>query len=298
MFVSRHWSRRQARAGGVLLTLALVSIQSAQADGLPMWEIRGDENTVTILGSIHFLRPDDPLPRAVVAAYDDAEAIVMELDLDDVDPLAAQGAIQRLGMDPQGRTLEKMLGQADWRRAQEKAQAMDLELALLNGFEPWLAAITITQLRLQQLGFEADYGVEQQILRRASRDDKEIRGLESIDDQLGLLDRLSPKAQRTFLMVTLDEAAGIGDEIDEVVSAWRAGDMSVLEDEFLGPLQEQAELYESIVVARNRSWVKPVVALTDDRQDYLVVVGTLHLVGPDSLIRMLAQSGYQPRQVQ
>jgi uncharacterized protein YbaP (TraB family) len=297
MLFHRHWSRRQTCAGA-LLTLALLSMQSAQADGLPMWEIRGAANKVTILGSIHFLRPDDPLPGAVLAAYDNAEAIVMELDLDDVDPLAAQGAIQRLGLDPQGRTLERILGQADWRRAQEKAQAMDLELALLNGMEPWLAAITVTQLRLQQLGFEADYGVEQQILRRASRDDKEIRGLESIDDQLELLDRLSPKAQRTFLMVTLDEAAGIDDEIDDIVSAWRAGDMSALEDEFLGTLQEQAELYQSIVVARNRSWVKPVVALMDDRRDYLVVVGTLHLVGPDSLIRMLAQGGHQPRQVE
>ena len=37
--------------------------------------------------------------------------------------------------------------------------------------------------------------------------------------------------------------------------------------------------------------------MTRERKDYLVVVGTLHLVGPDSLIRMLDRAGYSPRQV-
>ena len=280
-----------------LAALTLSGAGPAGAGALPMWEIQGAANKVTILGSIHFLRPDDPLPAPVLAAYEDAEVIFMELDLDDLDPLAAQGLLQRLGMDPEGRTLETLLGRADWREAQDKALAMELDLNLLKGFEPWLAAITVTQLRLQQLGFAADYGVEQQIMQKARRDGKEIHGLETMEEQLGLLDRLSPQAQRTFLLVTLDEAATIGDEIDEVVSAWQGGDTQALEDEFLEGLKEQPEIYQSIVVQRNRNWVKSVAALTRARGDHLVVVGTLHLVGPDSLIRMLARDGHEPRQV-
>jgi hypothetical protein len=32
--------------------------------------------------------------------------------------------------------------------------------------------------------------------------------------------------------------------------------------------------------------------LLDDRDDYLVVVGALHLVGPDSVVELLAKRGY------
>lgn len=287
----------RCRLRASLAALLLLGGPSAFGGALPMWEIRGAANTVTILGSIHFLRPDDPLPRPVMAAYEDAEVIVMELDLDDTDPLAMQGLVQKLGIDPQGRSLELVLGAEDWRRAQQKAQAMELDLALVRGFEPWLAAVTVTQLRLQQLGFQSDYGVEQRILQRARGDRKEIRGLETAEQQLSLLDRLSPQAQRTFLMVTLDEAAEIGAQIDDIVSAWQAGDTRALEDEFLEGLRDQPEIYRSIVVQRNRNWVKPIVALTRSREDVLVVVGTLHLVGPDSVIRLLAQQGLQPRQI-
>jgi hypothetical protein len=284
---------RQAVFGMLLALFA----SPAFCGALPMWEIRGTANTVTILGSIHFLRPDDPLPARVLDAYDDAETIVMELDLDDADALAMQSLIQKLGIDPQGRSLEILLGADDWRRAQQKAKSMEIDLALVRGFEPWLAAVTVTQLRLQQLGFQSDHGVEQRILQRARADRKEIRGLETATEQLSLLDKLSPQAQRTFLMVTLDEAVDIGEQVDDIVRAWQAGDTRALEDEFLEGLRDQPEIYQSIVVQRNRNWVEPVVALTRAREDYLVVVGALHLVGPDSLIRLLDREGVQPRQL-
>ena len=86
-------------------------------------------------------------------------------------------------------------------------------------------------------------------------------------------------------------------QIGDIVAAWQAGDTETLEQEFLSGLEEQPDLYRRIVVDRNRSWVGPVRSLARDDRDYLVVVGTLHLVGPDSLIRMLEQAGLEPRQV-
>ena len=37
-------------------------------------------------------------------------------------------------------------------------------------------------------------------------------------------------------------------------------------------------------------------ALLDDREDYLVIVGTLHLVGKDSLIDLLENKGHKVTQ--
>lgn len=271
---------------------------AATADALPMWELAGARGQVAILGSIHFLRPGrDALPPAVVAAYEAADVVVMEIDLDDLDPIAAQETTRRLAVDPGGRTLDVLLGPQAWKEASERAGALGIDLALLRPFEPWMAALTLTQLQLQRMGFDAESGVEQQLLRLAQRDRKEVRGLETLDAQLEAMDALPPAVQRAFLLQTLEEAATMQAEIGDIVGAWRAGDVAKLEDEFLAGLQDQPELYRRIVVDRNRSWVGTVQGLARGGKDALVVVGTLHLVGPDSLIAMLADAGLGPRQV-
>jgi uncharacterized protein YbaP (TraB family) len=285
---------RRTLAGTALLLLAA---GTADADLLPLWEIAGASNRMSILGSIHYLRPGSTLPPAILAAYEDADVIFMEIDLDDLDPLAAQAAMQRLGIDPQGRTLDVLLGEAGFREATEKARALGFDLALMRGLEPWLAALTITQLQLVQLGFDSQAGVEQQLLRRASRDGKPVEGLETLDDQLAALDALPPQVQRAFLLQTLDEATDIAGRIDEIVGAWETGDTDAMETELLDSLRDQPEIYRRVVVDRNRRWAASLAPLLRQRKDYLVVVGTLHLVGPDSLIQHLAAAGYRPQQV-
>lgn len=279
------------------LAVWLVSA-AASADPLPMWEVEGQSNRVTLLGSIHFLRQgQDALPAQFVQAYREADVVIMEIDMDDLDPVAAATTMQQLGIDAQGRTLEALLGARDYGKAVEKARAIGVDLSLMRGLEPWLAALTITQLQLAQLGFAADAGVEQQLLQLAQRDDKEIRGLETLDEQLGALDGLSPAAQRDFLLQTLDDAAVMKEKVGDIVSAWKSGDAKAMEEQLLEDLEEQPEVYRKLVVDRNRNWARQLGPLLKERKDYLIVVGTLHLVGPDSLVGMLEKAGHEPRQV-
>lgn len=285
---SRRWMRQGAAALACGLLLALLA---TTAGALPLWTLSGDSNRIYILGSIHFLRAgQDPLPRRIVAAYEDADVLIMELDLDDVDPMQAAVTLQQLGMDPGGRNLEALLGPQGYATAQVKARALGFDLATLQPFEPWLAAITVTQVQLAQLGFSADAGVEQQLLQLARRDHKEVRGLETLEHQLSALDGLTPAAQRDFLLETLSDAATVEERIDDIVAAWKAGDLTAMEHELLDSVATQPELYRRIVVERNRNWVRQIEQLKHSRQNYLVVVGTLHLVGPDSVIQLLSRS--------
>src|SRR4249919_539617 len=71
--------------------LYCVLANSAFADGLhSLWVIQGKQNTVYLLGSIHLLRASESIPIEIDAAYRDADTLVMEIDMDDLDPLAAQ----------------------------------------------------------------------------------------------------------------------------------------------------------------------------------------------------------------
>jgi uncharacterized protein YbaP (TraB family) len=71
--------------------------------------------------------------------------------------------------------------------------------------------------------------------------------------------------------------------------AWRAGDTATLEELLLEGFADTPELYERLLVERNRDWVGPVEECVARDQRCFVVVGAAHLVGPNSLVELLRQ---------
>lgn len=289
--------RLAGRWGGLVLVALLLAPAFSRA--LPLWELSGTPNRVMVLGSIHFLRPADyPLPAPITAALEAADVVFMEIDMDDLDPAASASTVASLARDPRGRTLAELLGPAAWTDAATEARKLGLDLQPLMPFEPWYAAVALTQVRLGQLGFDPALGVEAKLTSEARRLRKEIRGFETLEDQLGMLDRLSPDAQRAFLRTTIEDAAEVGDIAGDMIAAWKTGDAGALEDELLDGVKDQPEVYRALIVRRNEHFAEAIRELDGSGRNYLVVVGALHLVGPDSVLRILEKAGIRARQVE
>lgn len=269
------------------------SLAAAAEPSAVLWSLKGKTNTVYLLGSVHFLRPSEELPKAVDAAYVDAEQLLMEIDMDDLDPLHAQQVTLELGMLPVGQTLESELGAATYAKVSEHARSMGLDPMLLNRFRPWLAALTLVQLQLMKMGLDANSGIEQRFVARAAKDKKEIRGLETIREQLAMMANLPDKQQREFLLYSVEDTDRATREIDELIAAWRTGDTDRLANLLAEGFAQYPDLYRPITVDRNRKWIRPIEDLLDDRDDYLVVVGALHLVGKDSVVELLEKRGHK-----
>jgi uncharacterized protein YbaP (TraB family) len=285
-------------ATALLWLLPAAALADAAGTPVTMWLAEGTSNRVYLLGSIHLLRErDHPLPQVIGHAYEDAETLYMELDMDDLDPLATQATITRLGMLEEGISLRDVMGEELYAEAAAAALELEIPLEMLNRTEPWYAAITVEQLMLARIGFNAAYGVEMHLLRKASGDGKEILGFETLEQQLGYLDGLSLEAQRKLLMQTLTEGAAIREIMDDLILAWRSGDIDYLEQTLLDDLSGYPELYDTIVADRNRLWVDTIDELLDDGEDYLVIVGALHLVGEDGVPRLLEQRGIRITQM-
>jgi uncharacterized protein YbaP (TraB family) len=282
-----------------LLWLAPVAVLADSA-GHPvtMWMAEGASNRVYVLGSVHLLRKQDhPLPRVIDEVYDDAETLYMELDMDDLDPLLMQATINRLGLLDEDTSLRDVMGDELYAEAAAAAAELDIPLQMLERAEPWFAAITVEQLALVRIGFNPSYGVEMHLLQKASRDGKTILGLESVEQQLGYLDGLSPGAQRDLLMQTLTEAEDMSEIMDDLILAWRSGDIDYLGQTLLDDVSGHPELYETIVASRNRLWADTIDELLEQGEDYLVVVGALHLVGEDGVPQLLQRRGVRIEQM-
>ena len=65
----------------------------------------------------------------------------------------------------------------------------------------------------------------------------------------------------------------------------------------LDGLQKAPNLYDALLVERNRNWVGKIAELTQSSEDILVVVGAMHLVGDNSVLAMLEEQGIGSRQI-
>jgi uncharacterized protein len=277
------------------LALACVALSaSVRADGPlhALWELHGKHNTVYILGSIHVLRPSDyPLAPAVLNAYKDANSIFMEVNLAELDPQRMQTELLASARLPEGKTLPGIMGDARYKRAQVLAQEVGIDIGIFDAFAPWFAAEAISQLQLQQLGFQPKSGVEMFFLERARADGKSVAGLETVHDQIALFDALSLDEQADYLVSSLEEAHDLPHEVAAMVHAWASGDTQWFADQLKSEIGRDPVLYDSVLVARNRKWVPKIEALLNDDKNYLVIVGTAHLVGQGSVIALLKKDG-------
>jgi uncharacterized protein len=295
-------SRAVVHACALFFSAILASSPTFAADAAPagqhiLWSLQGKTNKVYLLGSVHMLQPGEQLPPAIDAAYADAESLLMEIDMDDLDSAQMQLDVLELAMQPEGRTLRQQLGPEAYQKFASKVQPLGVDPAALDPLRPWFAAITLVQVQMMKMGFDAESGVEKRLTRRAVKDNKPIRGLETAREQLGIMARLPDAQQREFLLYSVDDAERMTKELDELLSAWRHGDAKEMAKLLQEGFDEYPDLYRPLTVERNRRWVPQIEELLDDKDDYLVVVGALHLVGTDSVIDLLEHKGYKVKQL-
>jgi len=278
----RHW----------LLALCLLGSLSAQAQS-PVWALRGAHNTVYLAESVHLLKPgESTLPGGFTRAYADSSELVMEMDLAKLDTDNVAAWMLEHGRYPDGESLDKALGPERYARVLAQATELGLPLQEFAVLRPWVAALTLTDLMYLKLGYQQDAGVEEQLIARAQQDGRPTAGLETLDEELGQLEHLSPEDQARFLELTLQDLKDTGKETDQMLGAWRAGNNIELAAELSDAYKQFPELYRVLVAERNARWLPQIKAFLNGDHNVLIVVGALHVVGKGGLLDLLKSAGF------
>jgi len=82
------------------------------------------------------------------------------------------------------------------------------------------------------------------------------------------------------------------ESVGELARAWKTGDTGAIEKVVLSDLKSEPQMYQRLLVDRNRAWLPKIEALFARPKPAFVVVGAAHLVGTDGLITMLRAKGY------
>ena len=280
-----------------LIALGLLGCLTAHAAS-PVWAIHGDHNTVYLAGSVHLLKASDSaLPTAFERAYTGSHTLIMEIDLGKVDPMAAANWMAEHGMLPAGTDLKTALGAARYQRVSTEATRLGMPMEMVGQFAPWVLGLQLMDMQYAKDGFDSESGVEQQLEHRAQTDGKATVGLETLEEQLGFFEALTPDQQAKFLDLVLNDLHTVDTDTQEVVAAWRAGDAAKLAALLSDEYKQFPALYRSLVTDRNRRWEPQIEKLLHDKDNYFVVVGALHLVGDGGLLELLRKDGFKVDQL-
>jgi uncharacterized protein YbaP (TraB family) len=265
---------------------------------LPLWRVRDGERTIAwLLGSIHALPKERyPLPAAIDGAFAASGTLIEEVDLADMErPETLRAAASRAFLTD-GTTLDRLVGAEIWAAVRANAEAAGLPVVAAQRMKPWMAAIALVAPVLQRAGYDPAFGVDRHFYDRARARPMPVEGLETPAFQFETLDGLDREVQIALLSTTLEDLERQVDDVAAVSAAWARGDTAVLERLLLEPFRESPQVYARLLVDRNRAWVAPVVACAKKAAPCFVVVGTAHLLGPDSLVALLRARGLSVEQ--
>ncbi len=258
-----------------------------------MWEAQKGDGRAYLLGSIHFAQDDFyPLNAAIEDAFSNSGTLVVEVDVDDANPLELQKKMLAVGMYQDGRKLSDTLPPEALAKLKSFAAERGFPFVLLDSMKPWFASLMISVMELQRLGYDPEQGVDKHFLDLAKTRKMPVHPLETADFQIGLLSGFPDDLQNEFIEYTLEYLDRIPDDVAGMVSAWKSGDEAAMEELLLKAENEDKryqEVFERIFYRRNADMANKIGALVDSGGTWFVVVGAGHLIGDRGVVSLLGQ---------
>jgi uncharacterized protein YbaP (TraB family) len=296
-----------ATLGRVVRSTLIAAVAAASVFGAPalaqpaMWAVKDADSTIYMLGTVHLLKPEtqwrtEALDKAV------AEAKELWLELRTTDPQALSGEmlplVAKYGLSP-GKPLSQSLTPEEMKQVDEAAKLSGLSGAQLNMFRPWFAALTISNAAIERAGYDAGSGVDSRIEKLFADRDIKPKGLETAEMQIKVFAGMTPEQELRYLRETIEEYEDAPTELDLMVDQWAKGDLAAMEKMFVTEMKvEEPDLYAALLTNRNANWVTQIEQMLGGKGVSFMAVGAGHLIGPDSVIAMLAAKGIKAERVQ
>jgi uncharacterized protein len=290
--------RHRALAAIVLLVFVTTPALAQKTGNQFMWKVEGPNgSTAYLLGSLHVLTPDFyPLSAVINKAFSESKTLVEEVDIDEMsDPMMMMAALSK-AMLTDGRTLDQVIAPGLFAEVKTRAEKAGLPMMALQRMKPWLVAITLMAPTLQAAGFKPELGIDRHFFDRAKDSGMKRQALETMAFQLDQFDTLPAKLQEEMLKSTLEDLDTEVSGVKDMAQAWTFGNVAAIEKLTLTSLQDAPELYQRLLVDRNRNWIPHVEACIKNNSACFIVVGAAHLVGPDGLPTLLSKKGYKVSQ--
>lgn len=271
--------------------MMLVQVSAyAEPDRALFWSVLNEGNhSGYLLGTIH---SEDPrvldFSEGFLEKLNSNEQFAMEL----VPDLPTLAGLAQAMLLPPGENLEAIIGVESFQRVVVALSNYGIPRAQLLRMKPWAAMMTLS-VPPPETGFFLDFSLS----LRAAGNGLKVVGLESLDQQLGFLEKMPLEQQLEMLAQAAAEVDQVQEVHDRMIEAYLEDDLEVLQSETNAQLSELGSeareffIAEGIVARNHRMSEKLLTVLQGGT--VFAAVGALHLPGEDGLIQLLRNAGYQ-----
>lgn len=293
----------------VLLAAALLAAcgidtggpQAAREPACPaLWRIADADTTIYLFGTIHMLPPGAEWRSAAVDdALAGAKAAYFETDVEG-DVAGRTALVRRLGLLEPGQRLSDRLSPTEASALGAAAARQGYPMAALETQRPWYAAVTLADAAIRAAGYASDAGVETILRQTAESAGKDIRFLETMEQQLLTLSTLPEAVQVRYLAYSVSDIESVKTQLADMVRAWRTGDTDALARDLIDKdIARLPELRDALLTRRNADWALQLKAvLATETGQVFVAVGAAHMLGDDSVLAALDRQGVTAERIQ
>ena len=258
-----------------------------------LWKISGKNLTKPsyIFGTMHMICANDiELSDSLKHAIKNSDKVYLELDMDDMWQMMSA----MMHMNMKGDTsLSDLLSSEDYKKVKAyfKEHSSMIPFSLMERYKPLLVESMIME---QSSACDNMIVIEKLVMDEAKQHDKEIKGLETFDYQLGIFDKIPYKLQAEQLLKMVNDAeAGKTDDENEIkvlTDAYRKQEINKM-DELTKDDPGIGGFTDILLYDRNANWAKKLQDLMQDNS-LVVAVGAGHLPGKKGVLNLLREAGY------
>ncbi len=272
----------------IMIALLLLVISwgvQAQNNSL-LWKVEGENiQTSYLYGTIHLLPQDAfEIKDKVKEAFNSSEQIVLELDMDD--PSMQMKMMQNAAMKG-GVTLDQVFSEEEYDAVSNAVkEQMGVGLEMLNTMKPFIISSMLIGTLIE--GPPASY--EMTFVQMAKEKELEIIGLETVEDQMAIFDKIPYEEQAKDVVEMVQNQEEVRQEFAKMVEAYANEDIDGLYDIIDEYADTEAEMDE-MIVKRNQRWIPLIGEFASEKTSFFGV-GAGHLGGSEGVINLLKEAGY------
>lgn len=269
-----------------------IKIASSTTNNTLLWEISGKDlkKPSYLFGTFHMMCKEDiKFSSNLLAALKSSEEVYFEMDLDDA--ANTFGALFFMNMKD-GKTLKDFYTEAEYLKLQTFFKdTLNTSLSSLQKMKPsFLEAFLYPKM----MPCKNMSGVEQELMKIAAKEKKEIKGFETIAFQASVFDSIPYSTQAKSLLTSIDSMDKYKVYFDSMLHVYQSQQIDNIESLFNKEEFGLKDGLEILLDKRNINWVEQLKTILP-KKNIFMAVGAGHLVGKKGVIELLKKEGYTLR---
>jgi uncharacterized protein YbaP (TraB family) len=222
----------------------------------------------------------------------ESEQIALEIDMDD--PQMTK-KMMSLASYKDGKTIQNFMSDSDYSRLSIFFKdSLGMNLKMLERFKPVLlySFILTKMLSCDIKSYEIEF------VKEAQKQKKEVVGLETVEFQMEVFDKMSNEDLAKLLMDFVNDFSKSKNEFAEMVKNYKQQDTEKLLSDFKNNSSSVFNGYMAdFLDKRNANWIDKISAISKEKSTFYAV-GAGHLGGEKGVLNLLKLAGFTVKPIE